>query len=31
VAPPLFGTLSILGRGRVLERMDYALKLLEGI
>ncbi len=31
VAPPLFGTLSILGRERVLERMDKALEMLKGI
>ncbi len=31
VAPPLFGTLSILGRERGLERLDNALKMLEGI
>jgi glutamyl-tRNA synthetase len=31
VAPPLFGTLSILGRERVLERLDKALEKLKGI
>jgi glutamyl-tRNA synthetase len=31
VAPPLFGTLSILGRERVLERMDKASEMLKGI
>jgi glutamyl/glutaminyl-tRNA synthetase len=31
VAPPLFGTLSILGRERVLERMDYAEQALENV
>jgi len=31
VAPPLFGTLSILGRERVLERLDYAEEVLEGV
>ena len=31
VAPPLFGTLSILGRERVLERLDYAEQALEGV
>jgi glutamyl-tRNA synthetase len=31
VAPPLFGTLSILGRGRVLERVDKAAEMLKGI
>ena len=30
VAPPLFGTLSVLGRGRVLERLDKALTMLSG-
>ena len=30
VAPPLFGTLSVLGRGRVLERLDHAEEALEG-
>jgi glutamyl-tRNA synthetase len=31
VAPPLFGTLSILGRERVLERLDDAEEALEGL
>jgi len=31
VAPPLFGTLSILGQERVLARVDRALELLEGL
>jgi glutamyl-tRNA synthetase len=31
VAPPLFGTLSVLGRERVLKRLDKALEMLEGI
>jgi len=31
VTPPLFGTLSILGRERVLERMDYAEEALENV
>jgi glutamyl-tRNA synthetase len=31
VAPPLFGTLSILGRERVLERLDYAEQALENV
>jgi len=31
VSPPLFGTLSILGRERVLKRMDKALEMLKGI
>jgi glutamyl-tRNA synthetase len=31
VAPPLFGTLSVLGRERVLERLDKALEMLRGI
>jgi glutamyl-tRNA synthetase len=31
VAPPLFGTLSILGRERVLERVDKALEMLKGV
>jgi len=31
VAPPLFGTLSILGRERVLKRLDGAEKALEGL
>ena len=31
VAPPLFGTLSVLGRERVLERMDYAEEALAGL
>jgi glutamyl-tRNA synthetase len=30
VAPPLFGTLSILGRERALERLDHAEEVLEG-
>jgi glutamyl-tRNA synthetase len=31
VAPPLFGTLSILGRERVLKRVDKAAEMLKGI
>jgi len=31
VAPPLFGTLSVLGRERVLERLDYAEEALENV
>ncbi len=31
VAPPLFGTLSVLGRERVLKRLDYAEQALEGV
>jgi glutamyl-tRNA synthetase len=31
VAPPLFGTLSILGQERVLERLDKALEMLKGV
>jgi glutamyl-tRNA synthetase len=31
VAPPLFGTLSVLGQERVLERLDKALEMLKGM
>ena len=31
VAPPLFGTLSVLGRERVLRRLDQAEEMLEGL
>jgi len=31
VAPPLFGTLSVLGRERVLKRLDQAEEMLEGL
>jgi len=31
VAPPLFGTLAVLGREKVLQRMDKALALLKGM